>query len=377
MSMRNENKHSVQNPKNNTTGPSLSQPSSSSVTKDSGELQNKIKIFNSVTEDVPIKSAMITARVFRRSANQMAVFSVWIAIIILISSALMFYIERGEFDQEKKLWYRISPEGIKTKSHYQSIFDSFWWAVVTITTTGYGDAVPYSPLGKFVTSLTMFCGMFVIALPTSILGSNFIKEWDRGLKCRQKDSNQEMLQKMLQEIVQLKECINKINPSKNYKKSQINYELVVRKNLQLKEKLARWKRKARNIEHSRFYKNCGRTKNQIFNVENTSNFENHSSTTTPNSRCWGFSDEKQSIRTAFSAPTLKSEEKYTPNVPSYDHDNLSENPNDKHPDRNNLPDIIIRSSLNSTDKFISKDQEKAEIEVIIDVNNLRFETKTP
>ena len=59
-------------------------------------------------------------------------------------------------------------------SPYQSVFHSMWWCIATLTTVGYGDVVPSSWGGRLIAGLTMISGIFVLALPTSILGSNFI-----------------------------------------------------------------------------------------------------------------------------------------------------------------------------------------------------------
>ncbi|CAG8616802.1 4510_t:CDS:2 [Paraglomus occultum] len=48
---------------------------------------------------------------------------------------------------------------------------------VTLTTTGYGDEVPYTSWGKFFAGVTMLCGILVIAMKTSIHGSSFVAEW--------------------------------------------------------------------------------------------------------------------------------------------------------------------------------------------------------
>ncbi|MGX1307113.1 voltage-gated potassium channel [Amorphus suaedae] len=56
---------------------------------------------------------------------------------------------------------------------FGSIVKSLWWAVVTITTVGYGDAVPVTPLGRFIAVATMVVGFAFIALPTAILSSSF------------------------------------------------------------------------------------------------------------------------------------------------------------------------------------------------------------
>lgn len=61
-------------------------------------------------------------------------------------------------------------------SPFQSIPQSFWWCIVTLTTVGYGDMYPYTTEGKIVGVLTMLVGLIMLALPLSIIGTNFIEE---------------------------------------------------------------------------------------------------------------------------------------------------------------------------------------------------------
>jgi voltage-gated potassium channel len=68
---------------------------------------------------------------------------------------------------------------------------ALWWAVVTLTTTGYGDVVPITPLGRVVAALVMICGLGVFGLWTGILATgfaaetrrdNFLKTWESVTK---------------------------------------------------------------------------------------------------------------------------------------------------------------------------------------------------
>jgi voltage-gated potassium channel len=70
---------------------------------------------------------------------------------------------------------------------FGSVPAALWWAVVTLTTTGYGDVVPITPLGRMVAALVMISGLGVFGLWTGILATgfaaetrrdNFLKTWE-------------------------------------------------------------------------------------------------------------------------------------------------------------------------------------------------------
>jgi hypothetical protein len=77
------------------------------------------------------------------------------------------------------LWY-IASDGVERSSEvFASIPDAFWWCTVTFTTVGYGDVNPQTPWGKVMAAITMFVGIFFLAMPLAIIGGSFNEAWDR------------------------------------------------------------------------------------------------------------------------------------------------------------------------------------------------------
>lgn len=82
--------------------------------------------------------------------------------LLLFAATIMYYLES-----------EAQPD------RFGSIPQSAWWAIVTLTTVGYGDAVPVTGLGKLVGGMTMLCGLIVLALPIAIIASGFAQEVGR------------------------------------------------------------------------------------------------------------------------------------------------------------------------------------------------------
>ncbi len=62
---------------------------------------------------------------------------------------------------------------------FGSIPDSAWWAIATLTTVGYGDAVPITPLGRIFGGFVMVTGLCILALPVAIISAGFAQEASR------------------------------------------------------------------------------------------------------------------------------------------------------------------------------------------------------
>jgi voltage-gated potassium channel len=70
-------------------------------------------------------------------------------------------------------------EGADEPQQFGSLPHALWWAVTTLTTTGYGDAVPQTFLGRIIAGLVMICGLGVFGLWTGILATGFAAEHRR------------------------------------------------------------------------------------------------------------------------------------------------------------------------------------------------------
>ena len=91
----------------------------------------------------------------------MLVFVVLIGVIVFASA--IYYAERGEWDDVSKTYVRVADDGTRSESPFRSIPDSMWWAIVTMTTVGYGDAFPVTSMGRFIASLAALSGELVAA----------------------------------------------------------------------------------------------------------------------------------------------------------------------------------------------------------------------
>ena len=58
---------------------------------------------------------------------------------------------------------------------FSSIPATMWWAVITLTTVGYGDIYPITPLGKFLGAIIAFLGIGMFAIPAGILSSGLVE----------------------------------------------------------------------------------------------------------------------------------------------------------------------------------------------------------
>ena len=93
----------------------------------------------------------------RRSVKKIMIFTYFIVILVTILGALMYLVEGG-----------VNPL-------FSNIPKSIYWAVVTITTVGYGDITPITFWGQTISVIVMLLGYSILAVPTGIISSELIK----------------------------------------------------------------------------------------------------------------------------------------------------------------------------------------------------------
>ncbi len=104
-----------------------------------------------------VKGARVIMRALRASHAKITVFLMAVLILATIMGAVMYLAEGGP--------------GTK----FESIPRSIYWAIVTLTTVGYGDISPITPLGQFLAAIVMIMGYSIIAVPTGIVSAEIAK----------------------------------------------------------------------------------------------------------------------------------------------------------------------------------------------------------
>lgn len=114
------------------------------------------------------REARVLVDAMRESSHKIGVFFMAVISMVTILGTLMYVIEGSE-------------------SGFTSIPLSIYWAIVTITTVGFGDIVPLTAFGKFLASIAMILGYSIIAVPTGIITVELSRSKSSNPKCRHCD----------------------------------------------------------------------------------------------------------------------------------------------------------------------------------------------
>jgi voltage-gated potassium channel len=120
-----------------------------------------LRIFRVLKLAKYVGEANVLIRSLTASARKIAIFIFVVLNLVLVLGSLMYLIEGAEHG-------------------FTSIPKSVYWAIVTLTTVGYGDISPQTPLGQFVASIVMIIGYGIIAVPTAIVTAEMTRPQRRA-----------------------------------------------------------------------------------------------------------------------------------------------------------------------------------------------------
>lgn len=108
-----------------------------------------------------ITQSHVLIRALRASREKISIFLFVVLLLTFVFGSLMYFVEGG------------------VNEKFDSIPRSIYWCIVTITTVGYGDISPVTPLGQALAAVLMVTGYAIIAVPTGIVTSEMVKKVTR------------------------------------------------------------------------------------------------------------------------------------------------------------------------------------------------------
>lgn len=109
-----------------------------------------------------LSQGRIILSALKASRQKIIVFMLFVLLVVSIFGSIMYLVETD------------------SEGGFDTIPRSIYWAIVTLTTVGYGDISPQTPLGQFIASMIMILGYAVIAIPTGIVTGELIKESNKN-----------------------------------------------------------------------------------------------------------------------------------------------------------------------------------------------------
>jgi voltage-gated potassium channel len=117
-----------------------------------------LRVFRVLKLSEYMQEAHVLMNALDNSFRKIAVFLYVVLTLVIVFGSLMYVVEGSE-------------------SGFTSIPKSVYWAIVTLTTVGYGDIAPQSPLGQIIASAIMIMGYGIIAVPTGVYSAELFKQY--------------------------------------------------------------------------------------------------------------------------------------------------------------------------------------------------------
>ena len=115
--------------------------------------------------------SVLLGRALKKSVTALAVPIAFLLVLCVSIGGIMFSVEGCNREDSHR------PECLESAGRVQNIPQAMWMMLVTMTTVGYGDFSPLTLYGRLLSSIAMFIGLVMIAMPLTIVGTNFAEVW--------------------------------------------------------------------------------------------------------------------------------------------------------------------------------------------------------
>jgi len=178
------------------------------------------RIFRAFKNPALAEPVIVISQTISQSTKALYVLVFNLLLGIVIFGSLMYLAEgQGRWSEEvqafeRKVGRAWNPTTMLWEdewevSPFQSIPHTFWWAIVTATTVGYGDHYPTTSTGKIVAVLTMIFSLVILALPVGVIGGTFSQVWDEY-----KIERQRVAEMREREMVFITSAIQRLDPTR-------------------------------------------------------------------------------------------------------------------------------------------------------------------
>ncbi len=133
------------------------------VTAALGQIINVVRLVRLVKISRYMRGLRTIGRVIAKHYHEIVAAFLVIALLVVVSSVVMYEIE-----------HPAQPD------KFNNLLSGVYWAVTTVTGTGYGDLVPITPAGRIVGSIIMFLSVALVAIPGGIFSAGFVAEFQNA-----------------------------------------------------------------------------------------------------------------------------------------------------------------------------------------------------
>jgi hypothetical protein len=141
------------------------------------------RIFRIFKASKEMKLMRVLGLTLQRSGLAISLLCVAVLIFMLFWGAIIAVLEHGKYNEEVRNYLRESGAG----SPFYSIPQAMYYCMTSMSTVGYGDLFPETPIGQLVGIFTILLGIVTLSLPITVIGQTFAEEFEEMKRIDQRD----------------------------------------------------------------------------------------------------------------------------------------------------------------------------------------------